>query len=118
MPIAKSLLTVVETEPYLADARRILGDEERSAVVDMVAHDPECGVVLRGTGGIRKVRFGYGGRGKSGGVRVIYYYRNMEMPLFLLAIFAKNERDNLSQAERNALAKLGRVLAESYGDHR
>jgi hypothetical protein len=59
--------TVVETPSYLADAERLFSPEERLAVVDRLAADPTCGVVIPGSGGIRKVRFGFGARGKSGG---------------------------------------------------
>jgi hypothetical protein len=65
---------------------------------------------MQGTGGVRKLRWARGGRGKSGGVRLIYYYHSEAMPLYLLTVFAKNERANLSKAERNGLAKLVAVL--------
>ncbi len=67
-----------------------------------------------GTGGVRKSRWGVGARGKSGGVRVIYYYHNRTMPLFLLTIFAKNERDNLSQRDKNMLKRLVTELVHAY----
>jgi hypothetical protein len=63
--------TVVETPSYLADAERLFSPHERMAVVDRLAADPGCDVVIPGSGGIRKVRFGFGGRGKSGGARTI-----------------------------------------------
>jgi hypothetical protein len=63
-----------------------------------------------------KVRFGVCGQGKSGGVRVVYYFYNDTIPVFLLTVFAKNEKDNLSKAERNTLAKVARTLRESYGE--
>ena len=63
--------TVVETPSYLADAERLFSMDERAAVVDRLAADPRCGVVIPGAGGIRKVRFGFGARGKSGGARII-----------------------------------------------
>ena len=72
--------------------------------------------LIRGTGGLRKVRFGVGGKGKRGSVSVVYYVYNDAMPVFLLTVFAKNEKDNLSKAERNALAKVARTLRESYGE--
>lgn len=56
------------------------------------------------------------GKGKSGGVRVVYHFYNDTMPVFLLTVFAKNERDNLSRAQRHALAKVARALRDSYGD--
>lgn len=65
---------------------------------------------MEGTGGIRKLRWGRGNRGKSGGVRVIYYYHDERIPLYLLTLFGKNERANLNKAERNDLAKLVDVL--------
>jgi hypothetical protein len=66
--------TVVETPSYLADAERLFSMDERAAVVDRLAADPRYGVVIPGAGGIRKVRFGFGARGKSGGARIIYLF--------------------------------------------
>ncbi len=70
-----------------------------------MATHPLRGDVLTGTGGIRKIRFSRSGKGKSGGVRVIYCYYSAERPIYLLDIFGKNEKANLTTAERNALAK-------------
>jgi RelE toxin of RelEB toxin-antitoxin system len=107
--------TIVETPSYLADAERLFSPEERVTIVDRLATDPTCGAVIPGSGGIRKVRFGFGGRGKSGGARVIYLFRGENLPLFVLAVFAKNEKANLSAAERNALGKLAADMTERYG---
>ena len=68
---------------------------------------------MQGTGGIRKLRWGRGGKGKSGGVRVIYYYHNERIPLYLLTIFSKNERANLAKAEQNDLARLTDLLVKT-----
>ena len=65
--------TVVETPSYLADAERLFSPDEQTAIVDRLAADPICGTVIPGSGGVRKVRFGFGGRGKSGGARIIYF---------------------------------------------
>ncbi len=70
---------------------------------------------MQGTGGIRKLRWSAQGKGKSGGVRVIYYHRNESMPLFLLTLFGKGEKANLSKPECNDLAKLTLLLIKSYG---
>ena len=80
----------------------------------MLARNPKAGVVMQGTGGIRKLRLAISGKGKSGGARVIYYYLNNSMPLFLLTMFSKGEKENLSKGERNTLARLTRVLRQSY----
>jgi hypothetical protein len=69
------------------------------------------GDVIAGTGGIRKLRWALKGRGKSGGARVIYYYHDARIPLYLLDIYAKNEQANLSLAERNEFKKLATALA-------
>src|SRR5882724_7011072 len=106
--------TVVETPSYLADAERLFSPEERRVVVDRLATDPTCGVVIPGSGGIRKVRFGFGARGKSGGARIIYLFSGANLPVFILAAFAKNEKANLSATERTALGKMVAVMIEDY----
>jgi hypothetical protein len=104
------LITVAETLEYMRCADRLLSGADRMDVVAYLAANPKAGDLMQGTGGVRKLRWGRGGRGKSGGVRVIYYFHSDAMPLYLLTVFGKNERANLSKAERNALAELVRVL--------
>ncbi len=70
------------------------------------------------TGGVRKLRWAIKGKGKSGGARVIYYFHNESIPVFLLSVFAKNEKVNLTQAERAALKSLIPVLVKSYRERR
>jgi len=92
----------------------LLEDADRRAIVDHLAAHPAAGDLIEGTGGVRKMRWARDGRGKSGGVRVIYYFHSEAMPLYLLTMFAKNERANLSKAERNALAGLVDVLVQIW----
>ena len=106
--------TVVETPAYLAIARKLFDDEEREEIVATVAFDPECGEVMAGTGGFRKVRVARASMGKRGGARVIYIWRNDKFPVFLITVFAKNEKENLSKAERNALKKRADDIFNSY----
>jgi hypothetical protein len=106
--------TVVETPAYLAHAERLFTPTERIAVVDRVATDPECGVLIPGGGGIRKVRFAFGGRGKSGGARVIYFLAGEQLPIFLLAVFAKNEKSDLTPKERDTLAASVKGMVGGY----
>ena len=100
------MLTVAEVPEYIRRAEKLLTVDERRDVVDYLAAHPRAGDLMEGTGGIRKLRWSRGGRGKSGGVRVIYYVHSEAMPLYLLTLFAKNERANLSKADRNDLAAL------------
>ena len=109
-----AMITIAEVPEYIRQAEKLLTETERQDVLNYLAAHPKDGNLIEGTGGIRKLRWGRGGRGKSGGVRVIYYYHSDVMPLYLLALFAKNDQDNLSKAERNDLAKLVDILVESW----
>jgi hypothetical protein len=109
-----ALVGVVETNPYLADARRLMSEEERTAVVDTIAANPEGGVILRGTGGLRKMRIPLRGRGKRGGGRVIYWYHSGDYPAVLLAVFAKNQASDLPAARWKLLDRVGAELAEEF----
>lgn len=91
-----------------------MSDDERLGIVTYLAATPEAGVSLGG--GLRKVRIPRPGGGKSGGYRTLYVVGGREMPLFLLTVFAKNERDNLTNAEQAAAVDLSKRLVESYGD--
>lgn len=105
-------MTVAETSAFIAQAKDVFTDAEREDAVNMIAADPTCGEVMQGTGGVRKVRVALPGRGKRGGARVIYFDHDDGMPLYLLAVFSKNEKDNLSKAERNALKTVtGQIVA-------
>jgi len=109
------MITVVETRPFVAAAKGVLTSAEIRDLITMLARDPECGVVMKGTGGIRKVRVGAKGKGKSGGARVIYYYYNESLPVFLFTVFAKGVKDNLTKDERNQLAKAVAQEIDRYG---
>jgi hypothetical protein len=107
-------MTVVETPGFLREASAALTENERAELVSYLAANPEAGDVMPQTGGARKVRWKTRGRGKSGGTRVIYYYHNESLPLFLLNVFAKNEKGNLTKAERNEIRKLAPRLIAGY----
>ena len=106
--------TVAETIAYLKRAEKLLTAAERMDVVSYLAAHPKAGDLIEGTGGVRKLRWARAGMGKSGGVRVIYYVHSEAMPLYLLTLFAKNERANLSKAERNDLAGLVEILVDHW----
>lgn len=106
--------TVVEMPGYLKAAQALFSEAEREQIVATVAADPECGEVMQGTGGFRKVRVGRSGMGKRGGARVIYILRNEAFPIFLVAAYAKNEKDNLTKKERNQLARRADEIFARY----
>lgn len=106
---------VIETAPYLRKADEAgLTEAERFDVVTTIAGNPEAGDLIQGTGGVRKVRVAGQGRGKSGGYRVITFYTGPALPVFLLTVYPKGVKDTLTKAERNDLASLTKVLAETY----
>jgi len=88
-------------------------DDERMGIVTYLAANPEAGIQLGG--GLRKVRIAREGSGKSGGYRTLYVFGGSVMPLFLVTVFAKNEKDNLTQAEQAAAVALSKTLLATYG---
>ena len=107
------LNTITELPEYIKRADSLLSESERKAVIDYLSEHPKAGDVMEGTGGIRKLRWSRGNTGKSGGVRVIYYYHDERIPLYLLTMFGKSERANLSKTDRNSLAKLVGILVST-----
>jgi hypothetical protein len=91
-----------------------MGDSERALLVDYLAYNPTDGDLIAGTGGVRKLRWGLEGRGKRGGARVIYFYHSAGMPLFALTAFAKSERDDLSQQDRNDFRQVTAMLVKAF----
>jgi len=93
---------------YRRRADELLTREQQDAIVDLVAYEPACGDLIPGSGGLRKVRVGTKGRGKRGGARVIYYFYDTDVPILLLALYAKNEKGDLTAAERREFGELAR----------
>ena len=112
--VINSLQTVVETPSFLRDAKKLLDEDERESLVNYLSTSPLAGKLVKGTGGIRKIRWAQEDIGKSGAYRVIYFFHSSEIPLYLLNVFAKNEKADISQAERNELKKLTGLLVKQY----
>lgn len=107
--------TIVELPEFIKRANKLLSFSEKDELIDYLATYTKAGDLIIGTGGVRKLRWSAQRKGKSGGVRIIYYYHNKTIPLFLLTVFSKSEKVNLSKSERNELAKLTKLLKDSYG---
>src|SRR5262249_38697470 len=99
--------TVVETPTYLAIANKLFSEDEPADIVALVAADPECGDVIRGTGGFRKVRGGSKGMGKSGGARVVYIWRNERFPVFLITVFSEERERKLVDGRTQCAKETG-----------
>ncbi|MEW8185177.1 MAG: type II toxin-antitoxin system RelE/ParE family toxin [Candidatus Thiodiazotropha endolucinida] len=111
------MLTIAETAPFQRKICRLLSSDELSDLIAYLSEHPNSGVLIKGTGGIRKLRWARQGGGKSGGIRIIYYFHNESMPLYLLAAFGKNEKANLSTEEKQLLAKAVKELV-AFWRHR
>jgi hypothetical protein len=106
---------VVESPDFTADAKAAgLGEGEVRRIIDHVGRRPDAGDLIPGTGGARKIRFAGRGKGKSGGYRVITFYGGAELPVFLLTVFGKGRKIDLTQVERNELGKELAGLADDY----
>jgi len=107
-------MSVAEMPEFLDRAKAILTEAERTALVAHLGANPEAGQLVPGTGGVRKIRWGTPGQGKRGGARVIYYYYNESIPLFVLDIYAKNQKTDLSEADKRSLKRLLPILVSQY----
>ncbi len=107
-------ISVVETPEFLSATRKLMTDEERALLVDYLAYNPTSGDLIPGTGGVRKLRWGLEERGKRGGARVVYFHHDAGMPLFALTAYAKNERADLSQQDRNDFRQLTALLVRRF----
>ncbi len=108
------LITIAELPEFIKNAKQLLSEDERENLIKFLAGHPSAGKIMKGTGGVRKLRWARKGMGKRSGARVIYYFYDETIPLFLLTIFGKNEKDNLSKAERNELSGLSKKIVDSY----
>jgi len=108
--VPRKLLTVAETPLFVRQAEVVWDDAEREAFVDFIAADPEAGDMIPETGGVRKVRWARAGTGKRGGTRVIYFYHDADRPLYLLLVYAKARREDLSADEKKTVRKLAALL--------
>ena len=90
------MLTVVESPIFQKLWPRYWDEDERAEFASFIAQNPEASAVIRGSGGVRKLRWAREGAGKSGGVRIIYLARNEAGEVYLLTLYAKSESENIS----------------------
>lgn len=96
----------IETDIFTEDVKRLLDDDEYHRFQVFLATQPEFGDLIQNTGGLRKIRWLAGGKGKRGGVRVIYFHRTREYEIRLLLIYRKGIKDDLSASEKAILKKV------------
>ncbi len=107
--------SVVETKHFISRCKAVaMSDEEKDAAIYEIAKTPLAGVLIPGGQGIRKIRAAYGSRGKSGGVRMIYYLGGASIPIFMLDVYGKNDKSDLTQDEISLLGQLAKTLGDTY----
>lgn len=98
------MIVVEETNLYKKTAKKLLTISQQKEIVEILRKNPTIGVLLKGSGGCRKFRYAnQTGKGKSNGVRIIHFYVNNDEIVYLIQVFAKNEKDNITQKELKEL---------------
>ena len=100
----------IETPIFTRQVLDLLSDEEYRQLQNALLEDPERGDLIKGGGGIRKVRHAIQGMGKSGGVRAIYYWIKENQQIYMLVVYPKSKKDNLSDKETAILRELVKEL--------
>ena len=99
----------IETSLFTRLVSDYLNDDEYSGLQALLMEHPECGVIVPGSGGVRKLRWKVTGRGKRGGLRMIYYWKCADDEIWMLTLYAKNERANIP-------AHILKQIAEEIGN--
>jgi hypothetical protein len=112
MPVSETFVEFIATRLFESSAKKLLDEEDRRTLELILVADPRRGQVIERTGGFRKVRFARPSRreGKSGGTRVIYYFIHRKDRIYLIDVYAKGVRDDLTRAEENGLREVARIL--------
>ena len=100
----------IETATFTRLVTALLTDDEYLLLQNVLLEDPGRGSVINGGGGIRKLRHGLPGRGKSGGVRVIYYWIRDDQQIYMLLVYPKSKKDDLTDRETAVLRELVKEL--------
>jgi hypothetical protein len=108
--VSQKPVTVAETPLFIRQAAAVWSEEEREAFISFIARTPTAGDVIPETGGVRKVRWGRAGTGKRGGARVIYFYHDAGRPLYLLMVYAKARREDLTPDEKRTVRAFAAAL--------
>ena len=110
----KAHVSFVETKVFSKRIEKLIGDESLAALQVELARNPETGPVIEGTGGLRKARWALKGRGKSGGIRVIYLYLRIRNVIYLVYAFSKDESDDLTPDQKKQLKAIVEAIKQEY----
>jgi hypothetical protein len=103
----KRTLVFIETKLFTQLVKEYLIDDEYSELQQYIMKNPEVGKIIRGSGGVRKIRWAREGMGKSGGVRIIYYWAKARNQVYMLTMYIKSEKENI---DKKTLAQIAKEL--------
>jgi hypothetical protein len=104
------MITIAEFPSFSSQVGKSITSNERDELIDYLARDPTAGDEIPGTGGVRKLRWYGKGKGKRGGLRVIYYFYNDSAPLFLLTVYGKGIQEDLTSEQKSKISVLAKIL--------
>lgn len=108
--------TVIELPEFIRCSKKLnLTDQERENIIDFISSKPDAGVEISGTGGMRKLRIARENKGKSGGYRIITFFSGINIPVFLVSIYGKNQKENITDSEKNILKSFSQNIIKIYG---
>ncbi len=99
-------MVIIETRIFTRRIKELMSDDEYRALQETLVNRPDMGDVVQGTGGLRKVRWKQEGHGKSGGIRVIYYWMTENAQLYMLYVYPKSKQENLTAEQKKALQSI------------
>ncbi|MCH9691672.1 MAG: type II toxin-antitoxin system RelE/ParE family toxin [Gammaproteobacteria bacterium] len=105
-------MVIIETSLFTQRIKELMGDDEYKALQEALVNRPDMGAIIQGTGGLRKVRWKLERRGKSGGVRAIYYWVSKDEQLYMLYVYPKNEQEELTSSQKKAL----KIIVERWSN--
>ena len=106
-----SMITIVELASFKKAVKKLLSEESIDNLKLFLSENPTAGDMIKGTGGLRKIRWSLdNNKGKSGGSRVIYYYCAENIPLYLFDCYAKNDKENISKQDKKELSNLLKMI--------
>jgi mRNA-degrading endonuclease RelE of RelBE toxin-antitoxin system len=111
-------ISIAEMGCAKRDLDSVLSEHERDQLIDWLALNPDAGDIIQGTNGVRKARWAYGGKGKRGGIRIIYYFRDLNMPIYLIAVYKKNEKLNITTHEKKVISQMVDEIVEHWASRR
>ncbi len=107
-------MIILETSVFTRRIKELMSDDEYRALQEALVNRPDMGAVIQGTGGLRKIRWKLEGKGKRGGIRVIYYWMTVDEQIYMLYVYPKNEQEDLTPEQKKAL----KLIVERWSDEK